>query len=357
MSSEVAKVEAPKPSVSIGARGLMPTSMDELWRVAEGAAKAGLCPEAFRGKPNDCFLAMGQGLAFGWDPFTSLQNFYVHKGKLGMGAEAGFSLVLKSGLLKDHDYGFTGEGETRKAWFKTWRKGQPKWNPTVEYSRARAEHQGLYPGKKDKNGKLGPWFHTTDDMLLWKAVTRDLKRSWSDVIRGHMVAEPGDWYGEEINVTPAAAPAAQLPAEIQNEPDPLLASVLGENDSPAPGDVSPQTADEVPREEDVEAASSSAVDGTSPPEPESESEVIEPEVVEESEPPAAAEKITESASIKMLRAAAEERAEMLGKADLAPAILAKHLTDADFSASDRIEGAAFAKLRANILNTKLSEIG
>ena len=50
-------------------------------RVAHTLAQSNLVPDAYRGRPNDCFVAINMGHSLGMDPFQAIQSIAVIEGK------------------------------------------------------------------------------------------------------------------------------------------------------------------------------------------------------------------------------------------------------------------------------------
>jgi rRNA maturation protein Nop10 len=200
--------------VAIGQRGFEVGSLDELYRVATAASKSKLCPEAFRGKPEDCFMAMEIGRELGLREFTSLQNMYVVKGKVSMPGQVMAALIRSNPQCEEYILECRGEGELRYGYVRSIRRGQKPVETT--FTLDQAKDAKLYPGDV--------WSKYTADMLIWKAVARDGKRNWSDVLLGIECYE--DMGGR---VTDDGAPAVQVveATVAPAEPDPARAMLSG----------------------------------------------------------------------------------------------------------------------------------
>lgn len=258
---EAAKLQ--KTPVAMGDHGLVVKDHSELYRVAQTVAKSQLVPEAFRGKPEDCFLAMAMGMELGFSPFVALQSFFVHKGKVGVPGEVMLSLIQGSPDCRSYQYGWEGEGDERHAWVQSWRRNREEPYPKATFSVAQARQAGLYDEKfRDRNNQPSVWVKYTDDMLLWKAVARDCRRNWPDKTKRAPVAEDMPGYGsepEERNITPQR-PQATAPAEPP-QADPAM-EILGA--SPETIDVSPEPAAEPVSQAESPGEASPAADAGPP---------------------------------------------------------------------------------------------
>jgi len=92
-----APAPAPRPPVALGGRGLVLTSMDELWRFAQVVARSGLAPKGMEDRPETVFVAVQLGLELGLSPMSALQNISVINGRPGIYGDAALALVRASG--------------------------------------------------------------------------------------------------------------------------------------------------------------------------------------------------------------------------------------------------------------------
>jgi hypothetical protein len=72
----------------------------QLWRGAQALAESQLVPAHFRGKPNDCFIALHMASRMGADPVMVLQNLYVVHGTPGWSAKFIIAQANLSGVFK-----------------------------------------------------------------------------------------------------------------------------------------------------------------------------------------------------------------------------------------------------------------
>lgn len=136
----------------------------QMYRLAEMFAASQLVPQIFRGKPNDCFIAIQMAMRLGVDPFMFLQNTYPGPGgKPGMEGKLAIALINSSGLFKGQiRYELTGKGDDLGcvAWAIDKATGERIDGPRVTIGVAKAE--GWYA----RNPK---WKNVPDLMLQYRA--------------------------------------------------------------------------------------------------------------------------------------------------------------------------------------------
>lgn len=194
--------------IPIGERGLVVTDHEELWRYAEKVSKATVCPDAFRGRPADVFMVMAFGMEQGMGQMTALNTFISVHGRIAIPGEAAMAKIQGSPDCEWFEYGWEGQPGTDEyhAWTQSKRRSRANPNPKITFSIGQARQAGLYDEKyRDRTGEPSVWIKYTDDLLLWKCVSREWKRHWKDLMYAMLpVAEDLPGYGEhEVkDVTP-----------------------------------------------------------------------------------------------------------------------------------------------------------
>lgn len=102
---------------------LIPSSIAEAQQVAELLAASTLVPDDYKGKPQNCYMAIQYGSEVGLSPMASLLSVCVIKGKPSLYASAKVGLVLAS---RQALYFHCIEATPTKATYETHRKGAPK---------------------------------------------------------------------------------------------------------------------------------------------------------------------------------------------------------------------------------------
>src|SRR4051812_18541078 len=128
--------------------GGMLSSLDEAWRMAQHMAKSDLVPKDYRGKPENCLIAIQWGAELGITPMAALKGIAVINGRPSVWGDIALAMVMGHPEYEDHEEVWAGEGDTRKASVTFIRKGKEPL--TREFSVADAKKAKLW-------GKEGPW--------------------------------------------------------------------------------------------------------------------------------------------------------------------------------------------------------
>jgi hypothetical protein len=176
--------------------GVIPTTIDEAWRMASAMARSALVPKAFQNKPEDVLVAITMGAEVGLAPMQALQSIAVINGRPGIWGDGLLALVMASPHYSDHDEYFeiapnrlevepnrreeiTAEDlklDTTAAVCTFIRKG--KATPvTRRFSVADARRAGLLT-------KGGPWQEYPSRMLRMRARSFAARDAFPDVLRG-----------------------------------------------------------------------------------------------------------------------------------------------------------------------------
>lgn len=75
---------------------------EHIGRMANAFAKSDLIPAIFRGKPENCFVAIHLGLKLGIDPLLAMQSIYVVQGNPSISAQLSISLANRCGVFADN---------------------------------------------------------------------------------------------------------------------------------------------------------------------------------------------------------------------------------------------------------------
>lgn len=87
-------------------------AFNQLVRVADAFSKTALVPDAYRGKPQDCMVAIDMANRMNMPPLMVMQNLYVVKGKPSWSGQACMSMIQANGRFKDVRPVFFGEKGT-----------------------------------------------------------------------------------------------------------------------------------------------------------------------------------------------------------------------------------------------------
>lgn len=193
-----------KMPIAAGARGLVLSGLDEMWRFAKYVTVSGFAPKGME-SPESVLVAMQAGAEVGLTAMQAIQNIAVINGRPAMWGDATKGLVDASGLCESFEEGFEGTeyNDSFKAWCRVKRYGRQE--AISEFSVADAKRAGLWD-------KAGPWKQYPKRMLKARARAFALRDAFPDVLKGLRVAE--EEY-DLIDVTPAG-PGTITPA---NKPD------------------------------------------------------------------------------------------------------------------------------------------
>lgn len=155
---------------------LSPRNFDEAWRMAEILANSDMVPKDFKGKPENCLIAMQWGHEVGLKSMQAIQNIAVINGRPALWGDAVIALVRNSPLCEfvtENDDGHTATCRVK-------RRGEPE--QLRSFSMDDAKSAGLL-------GKQGPWSSYPKRMRQMRARAFALRDVFADVLRGLPVAE------------------------------------------------------------------------------------------------------------------------------------------------------------------------
>ena len=219
--------------------GLTPRTIDEAWRFAQMLAASDMVPKDYRGKPENCMVAMQYGAEVGLAPMASLQSIAVINGRPGLFGDGFLAVVMATPAYAAHQECYLVAGEERErvttadltkddtaALARFWRKGRAE--PFVAmFSIADARKASLL-------GKAGPWTEYPARMLRFRAREFAARDGFAAELRGMQMAEAlRDAVDPSPTIIPIAAPqrrsiagavasapaADESPADEPPEPD------------------------------------------------------------------------------------------------------------------------------------------
>lgn len=85
---------------------------NQLLRAAQMLSQTSIVPQAYQGKPQDCFVAIEMATRMGVSPMVVMQNMYVVKGKPSWAGQACTMLINSCGKFRDVKHIYTGEKGT-----------------------------------------------------------------------------------------------------------------------------------------------------------------------------------------------------------------------------------------------------
>lgn len=188
---------------------------DLLLQASKNIINAGLTNN---GNPAQVAFVIMKGRTMGLGLFESLENVFIINNRASISTDLAVRLVEKSGLLKDKNTVYEGEGETRKCVVTVLR--QDRSPATWSFSIAEARQAKLF------ERRTSPWSTYPDSMLYARAMGFAMKREFPDVLGGNVnvvgteETEPQE-EKEKIaiahEVEPAAPKRNRKPKETQSE--------------------------------------------------------------------------------------------------------------------------------------------
>lgn len=86
-------------NVTVGSKGLVCSTFDELWRMSSAISRSGLAPKGIQ-TPEAVFTAIQFGLEIGLTPMAALQSLAIVNGRPSLYGDAALALVRGSGLCE-----------------------------------------------------------------------------------------------------------------------------------------------------------------------------------------------------------------------------------------------------------------
>jgi len=161
--------------------GLIPTSMEELWRFGSMVFRSGFAPSGMK-SPEAVCVAIQMGMEIGLSPMQAVQNIAVINGRPSVWGDAALGLVEASGLLEEFEE--WEEGERYKDGWTTFCKVKRRGRKasTRKWTWADAKQAGLA-------GKTGPWKEYPQRMMQMRPRSWALRDNFADVLRGLSIRE------------------------------------------------------------------------------------------------------------------------------------------------------------------------
>lgn len=189
------------------ARGIIPQTFEDAYRLARVFSATKMVPKDYQDKPEDCCVAILQGLELGLSPIAALQSIAVINGRPCLWGDGMIAVVRASGLMewiKETD-----DGSVATCTVK--RRGEPE-PVTRTFSQEDAKRAGLA-------GKSGPWTQYPQRMRPARARSWALRDVFADVLKGIQSAEEQNDVHDMKDVTPVAARTLAIMDELPDIPD------------------------------------------------------------------------------------------------------------------------------------------
>lgn len=197
-----------KPQVQAGGKisAMVPTDIDQAYRLAQAIAGSGMAPKAYGTDANKVFVGIIAGAEIGLPPFQALQSIAVIGNNPAVWGDGALALVRASGLLVDIEESDDGNEATCRVI-----RANQKTPIIRKFSMDDAAKAGL-------KSKAGPWTQYPSRMRQMRARAWALRDGFPDVLKGLHIAE-------EVRDFPAIDGGAVRPAKLTTQ---MLAEQAGE---------------------------------------------------------------------------------------------------------------------------------
>lgn len=243
----VPAVRQPKAPLAMGEGGyILPTTMEEAYRMAVAVIKGGMMPDSYKANPRDneaeaqkVMLGLAAAMEAGLPPLYGLRQIAIINGRPAMWGDALMALVQSKNLLanqKEREIGSSFDPMLPPAQWpddfgfavSLWRRGQT--DPYIgEFTVADAKRAGLW-----MNAKKMPWIQHPKRMLKIRARAFPIRDGFADAIAGIAVREEvEDYHTPEDMLLPKTSAV--------DDDEPITESATVEEPQEGQAEASPQT--------------------------------------------------------------------------------------------------------------------
>lgn len=156
---------------------------NQLLRSAQMLSQVSIIPQAYQGKPQDCFVALEMSERMGTSPLFIMQNMYVVKGKPSWSGQACTAMINNCGRFKDVKHVYTGKKNTdnRGCYVTAVRVSDGERVDGVEVTMAMAKAEGWFNNSK--------WKNMPELMLAYRASAFFARINCPEALMGMQTAE------------------------------------------------------------------------------------------------------------------------------------------------------------------------
>lgn len=179
-----------------------PEEFNNLWKVAGLFAKSSIVPANYRGKPEDCMIAVDMANRMNVSPLMVMQNLYVVQGVPSWSGQACNTLIRSSGRFRDIKHVYTGTPGTDSwgCYLQAVRISDGEVVKGTEITIAMAKAEKWW-SKKDRYGnETSKWQTFPQQMLAYRASAFFARVHCPDRLMGIQTDV------EVIDMTPSEAP-------------------------------------------------------------------------------------------------------------------------------------------------------
>lgn len=195
--------------VSVNQNYLEPSKFDHMLRVSKAFAQSDLVPDHFRGRIENCFIALQMAFRLDIDPMMCLQNMHIIHGKPGVSAQLVIALAARSRVFEGPiEFVVNGQGDQLSVTATaTLRATKRQVTDTVSLAQARAAG---WTRQKDGNEKPF-WKARPDQMLRYRSATFLVRTYAPEALLG-MRTDDELW--DEVHPGIEAQKPVELPAPV-----------------------------------------------------------------------------------------------------------------------------------------------
>jgi RecT family protein len=169
--------------VKFGPDGLESSNLASLWRVAQLYSRADILPEQYRGKPENCLIALQMAARLRVDAFAFMQSSYIVYGKPGVEGKLAIAMLNASGKIKGRvRFEFSGEGKTKACTAIVVDKDSgEEIRVSVDWATVEREGWHLPKGKSNQPSK---WTTIPDQMFRYRSAVFLIRAHYPEVMMG-----------------------------------------------------------------------------------------------------------------------------------------------------------------------------
>lgn len=154
-------------------------------RIADRYANSSMVPDTYKGKPDNCFVAVELASRMDVSPVLVMQNLYIVQGKPSWAGQACKALIDGCGKFRDSDYVLTGNrgDDSWGCYLQAVRVSTGKLVKGTEVTIKMAKDEGWY----SKNGSK--WKTMPEQMLKYRAAAFFARTECPEALMGFQTAE------------------------------------------------------------------------------------------------------------------------------------------------------------------------
>ena len=211
------------PDMALTSQGFAPQTMEEAWSYATRLANTQFVPDTYRGKVDDCFIAIDISARLGVHVLMFLQNSYIVHGRPAMEAKLIQALTNNSGLFHDPlDYEVIGEDPDHqdykvRAFASRKSTDTVLYGPWITWKLVKGENWNAKQGSK--------WKTMPEVMFHYRAASWFANRHCPEVKMGFLSTEeaeeiPDKKHVDSTTVTGVAGVKKALLGKAADNPEP-----------------------------------------------------------------------------------------------------------------------------------------